>query len=36
MLLIDKIKMTKFRPSLLVINPKLAIDIYPINLFTVL
>jgi hypothetical protein len=33
---IDKIKMTKFRPSLLGVNPKLTIDIYPIYLFTAL
>jgi hypothetical protein len=33
---IDKTKMTEFRPSLLGINLKLAIDIYPIYLFTVL
>jgi hypothetical protein len=34
--LINKIKITKFRLSLLGTNPKLAIDIYPIYLFTVL
>ena len=36
MLPIDKIKITEFKPSLTGINPKLAIDIYPVNLFTVL
>jgi hypothetical protein len=33
---IDKIKMTKFRPNLLGINPKPAVDIYPIYPFTAL
>jgi hypothetical protein len=33
---IDKTKMTEFRPGLLGMNPKLAIDIHPIHLFTVL
>jgi hypothetical protein len=32
----DKIKMTEFKPSLLNVNPKLAIDIYPIYLSTAL
>ena len=32
---IDKIKMTKSRPNLLGINPKLATDIYFINPSTV-
>ena len=33
---IDNIKITKSRPSLLGINPKLITNIYFINLFTVL
>ena len=33
---IDKIKMTKFRFSLIDVNPKLVVDIYPTNLFTTL
>jgi hypothetical protein len=33
---INKIKMTEFRPSLLGVNFKLAIDIYPIYLSTAL
>ena len=33
---INKIKMIKFRPNLLGMNPKLAVNIYPENLFTVL
>jgi hypothetical protein len=36
MLPIDKIKMTEFGSGLLGVNPKLAIDIYSIYLFTVL
>jgi len=36
MLPIDEIKITKSRPSLLGINPKLATDIYPINPSTTL
>ena len=32
----DEIKITEFGPSLLSINLKLAINIYPINPFTVL
>jgi len=33
---IDEIKITKSRPSSSGVNPKLAIDIYPINLSTIL
>jgi hypothetical protein len=33
---IDETKITKFRPSLLGVNPKLAADIYPVYLFTIL
>jgi len=33
--LIDKIKMIKSGPSLSSINPKLAVDIYPVNPSTV-
>jgi hypothetical protein len=36
MLPTDKIKTTKFRPSLLGVNPKPAADIYPIYPFTAL
>jgi hypothetical protein len=36
MLPIDEIKMTKFRPGSLGMNPKLAIDIYPVYPFTIL
>jgi len=36
MLPIDKIKITESGPSSLGINPKLAVDIYPINPFTTL
>jgi hypothetical protein len=36
MLPIDKIKITESRPSLLGVNPKLAMDIYPINPSTIL
>jgi hypothetical protein len=34
MLPIDEIKMTKSRPGSLGVNPKLAVDIHPINLST--
>jgi len=33
---INKIKITKFRPSLLGVNLKLAIDVYSINPSTIL
>ena len=36
MLPIDKIKITEFRLNLIGTNPELVIDIYPVNLFTVL
>ena len=36
MLPIDKIKMTKSRLNLININPKLAVDIYPVNPSTAL